>query len=384
MNVTFAPSNPRLGLLCTSVNTGAAIGQPKLYKTTDGGQSWHEVTGLPPMSSAPSSTTSVPPLLYCTTFIDATDTTDIFLQQIVFNPSGAGFAIARALYRSRDGGATWGPPLATLDQTNGFGLLAVVGSRLVATALPSVYGARGCSDTDPLPPAQPSTVVYASDDGGQTWQPVGQSIESQHLSVEGMALTGTTIFARATTLFPGGCATTGNTFQPKTSLWRSSDDGRSWQQVATFSTVLNSLSFTPRADGTGYYGVGLLASPNASPASASVTVLFSSDGGTTWAPLPGLDPSRTTITDPSDVQWNTIAITPSGAVVGQVAQYPIPGGPSGIVAIRPSDPQPAWTLYAPDASTAAGTVSGITTIASGSTLWALDVTAHTLSYLPLP
>jgi BNR/Asp-box repeat len=302
----------------------------------------------------------------------------------VFNPSGAGFALARALYRSRDGGVTWGLPLATLDQTNGFGQFAVVGSRFVATALPSVFGARGCSDTDPLPPAQPSTVVYASDDGGKTWQPVGQSIESQHLSVDGMVLMGTTIIVRATTLFPGGCATTGNTFQPKTSLWRSSDDGRSWQQVATFSAVLNMLSFTPRADGTGYLGVGLLASPSASPASASFTVLFSSDGGTTWAPLPGLDPSRTTITAPSDVQWDTIAITPSGAVAGQVAQYPIPGGPSAIVVIRPSDPQPAWTLYAPDASTAAGAVSGITTVASGSTLWALDVTAHTLSYLPLP
>src|SRR5215813_8657289 len=34
-NITFAPSNPRLGLLCTSVDRVVPSAQPKLYKTTD-------------------------------------------------------------------------------------------------------------------------------------------------------------------------------------------------------------------------------------------------------------------------------------------------------------------------------------------------------------
>lgn len=375
-NVTFAPSNPRIGLLCTSVNRAVSTGQPKLYKTTDGGQSWQEVTGVPAIQLPSSS--SIPLLISCNTFIDATDANDVFLQQIALNPAGAGVAVARALYRSRDGGATWGQPLGTLDRTNGFGKLAVVGPRLVATALPSFFGARGCSDTDPFPPAQPSTVLYASDDGGQTWQQIGQSIENRHLGIVGMSLMGTTVFALANTLFPGGC---GNNFQPTTSLWKSSDGGHSWQQVTTPSALLGQISFTPRADGTGYYGVGLAGGPDVRPG-APFTVLFSPDSGATWSPVPGLDPSRTNITDPTYVQWDTLAVTPSGAVVAQVFQYPIPGSPSGIFAIRPSDSKPAWTSYAP----VAGTQSEMTIVTNGTTLWALDFhgTTPTLKYLPLP
>lgn len=375
-NVTFAPSNPQIGFLCTSVNRAVSTGQPKLYKTADGGQSWQEVTGVPAIQVPTSS--SNPLVLSCNTFIDATDATDVFLQQIVLNPVGAGFAVARALYRSRDSSVTWGQPLGTLDRTNGFGDLAVVGSRLVATALPSVYGARGCSDTDPLPPAQPSTVLYASDNGGQTWQPIGQSIENQHLAVGGMALMGTTVFALANTLFPGGC---GNPFHPTTSLWKSSDGGRSWQQVTTPPAYLGQISFTPRADGTGYYGVGLAGGPSVSPG-APFTVLFSPDSGATWSAVPGLDPRRTNITDPTYVQWATLTATPNGAVVAQVFQYPLPGGPSGVFVIRPSDPQPAWTFYAP----VAGTDTEMLTVTNGTTLWALDLhgTTPTLKFLPLP
>jgi hypothetical protein len=182
-NVAFAPSNPRTGLLCTSVNSAGSTGQPKLYKTTNSGQSWQEVTGLPPIHIASGS--AIAPVVFCNTFIDAADANDIFLQQIVLDPEGAGVATARALYHSRDGGGTWGQPLGTLDRTNGFGDLAVVGSRLIATALPTIYGAQVCSETDPFPPAQPTTVLYASDDGGQTWQPLGQSIENQHLGWSG-------------------------------------------------------------------------------------------------------------------------------------------------------------------------------------------------------
>jgi photosystem II stability/assembly factor-like uncharacterized protein len=350
--------------------------QPQLYKTTDGGQTWQEVAGVPAIQLPPGS--SIPLLSSCNTFIDAADANDVFLQQIVLNPAGAGVAVARALYRSRDGSVTWGQPLSTLDQTNGFGNLAVVGTRLVATELPSIYGARGCSDADPFPPAQPSTVLYASDNGGQTWQPIGQSIENQHLGVVEMALMGTTVFALANTLFPGGC---GNPFQPTTSLWKSSDGGHSWQKVTTPSAYLSQISFTPRADGTGYYGVGLAGGPSVSPG-APFTVLFSPDSGATWSVVPGLDPNRTNITDPTNVQWNMLTVTPSGAVVAQVFQYPIPGSPSGVFAIRPNDPQPAWTSYAP----VVGTESEMMTVTHGTTLWALDFhgTTATLKYLPLP
>jgi hypothetical protein len=223
----------------------------------------------------------------------------------------------------------------------------VLGSRLVATAFPNVYGARPCSDA---PPEQPSTVLYASDDGGQIWQPIGQSIENQQLAIGGMTLMGTTVVALAYTLSPGGCAPN---FHPATSLWGSSDGGQSWQQIASLAPRLAMLSFTPRADATGYDGVALGVDPP-----APVPVLFSADGGATWSPLPGLDPARTTITDPANEHWTSLAVTPTGAVVAQV--FPsTTGGPSGIFTIRPSDPQPAWTLYAP--------VAGPITVVDGTT-----------------
>src|SRR5262249_26107200 len=146
-NVTFAPANPRIGLLCTSVNRAVSTAQPKLYKNTDGGQSWQEATGVPALPVPSSSSTGL--VLSCNTFINATDAQDILLQQIALNTEGVGVPVARALYRSHDGGVTWGKRLGTLERTNGFGDLAVVGSRLVARALPSVDGVRGCSDTDP-------------------------------------------------------------------------------------------------------------------------------------------------------------------------------------------------------------------------------------------
>jgi hypothetical protein len=115
---------------------------------------------------------------------------------------------------------------------------------------------------------------------------------------------------------------------------------------------------------------------------APFTVLFSADSGATWSPTLGLDPSRTSITAPASVQWDTLAVTPSGTIVAQVFQYPIPGGPSGVFAIRPSDPKPVWTYYAP----AVQTESEMTTVADGTILWALDVhgTPPALKYLPLP
>jgi hypothetical protein len=47
----------------------------------------------------------VRPILSCGTLVDATDPNDVFPQQIALDPQGAGTAMARALYRSRDGGA---------------------------------------------------------------------------------------------------------------------------------------------------------------------------------------------------------------------------------------------------------------------------------------
>lgn len=193
---SFAPSDPRVGLICTSMGALSATNQPQLYQTHDGGQTWGEVLSVPALQLT--TTLAYPPLADCKAFIDAADALDNFVQKVAIDPQGAGHAIARALYRSRDGGATWGPALGTLDRTDGFDQLAIVGSKLIATAHLSFYGASGCSAASPpLPAEQPSTVLYTSDDAGQTWQPIGQQIEDQHLKVVGMSLMDTTIFARA-------------------------------------------------------------------------------------------------------------------------------------------------------------------------------------------
>lgn len=329
---------------------------PHLFKTTDGGKTWQ------PQASAPQ------PDMPCQVFINPADANDVILQQVLISPIPTPDAIrGRYLWRSHDGGATW-QQLTIVDNTFGFGVIAFLGPRLVASAIPARFGPGvGCPNPTAVPPA-PFTRVYASDDGGVTWQPIGQSIVNQHLGVVGLAVMGNTLVASAETL-----ATECDSATP--SYWKSTDAGASWTQLSLpFGSIpslgLRTPQFTRAASGGNYYGVLI---------PGDGTILYTSDSGASWAPLP-------TVAAPSAApaqRSGDMLVTSSGAVVMEFNFYP--AGPSAsIFALRHGDT--AWMAYAPNdkQNIFHNRVGAWATFASaqGDVLWVVDGTASWYLLLP--
>jgi hypothetical protein len=169
VSLQFAPCNPSVAYLCANDGPAAAplTATSRFYKSVDGARSWQLVSGAPTLHPVPAPSYGV--LAACRVFVDASDANDVVLQQTEFDTEGAGYALTRALWRSRDGGQTW-QQLAALDRTDGFDDLGVLGTRLVARPHPSVYGATRC---DPTVIPKASSLVMGSDDGGLTWHDIG-------------------------------------------------------------------------------------------------------------------------------------------------------------------------------------------------------------------
>jgi photosystem II stability/assembly factor-like uncharacterized protein len=361
VSLLFAPSNPHVAYLCADDGQAAAplTATSRLYKSVDGAQTWQRVSGAPTLHPVPSSFGG-PALAGCRVFVDASDANDVFLQQTEIVPVGASFAIARALWRSRDGGQTW-QRLTALDRTDGFEQLAVLGARLIARPHPSVYGAGRC---DPSVTPKAYSYVLGSDDGGMTWHDIGQSIESQGYSPQGFAVAGNTLFAAADKVPTNECD-----FHITSALWQSTDVGNSWAKVAAPTALIGTPSFTLKADGSGYYGV-----TGASPSvdSDAYTPLYSSDSGTTWTALPAPP-----ILHPG---YGQPIVAPGGAVLTDGN-----GGLNNdnVYVLRPSEATPAWSVYAPGSSGGWQVVLG----PSGATLWSVSFNfsgPSVVKHLPLP
>ena len=363
ISLKFASSNPSVAYLCAIDGPAAAplTATARLYKSVDSGQSWQRVNTAPTLHPVPPAVSGGPPLAGCRVFVDASDATDVFLQQTEIEPVGASFAIARALWRSRDGGQTW-QQIAALDSTDGFDDLAVLGARLIARPHPSVYGAGRC---DPSVPPKAYSFVMGSDDGGVTWHDIGQGIESQGYSPHDFAVEGDSLFAAADKVPATACSAA----PIVSALWKSSDAGNSWAKVTAPAIEIGTPSFTPKGAGSGYYGVAW-ASPDVS--SGVFTPLYSSDSGATWVALPAaptLNPG-----------YGQPVVAPSGAVLVDGD-----GGlnNNNVYVLRPSDATPAWSVYAPGSSGQWQVVSG----PGGATLWSVSFTyggPSVVEHLPLP
>lgn len=340
-SLQFALSNPSIAYLCATDGATSAMGPlPRIYKSVDGAQTWSLLASAPALQPIAD---QVPTLAECAVFVDGHNPQDVFFQQTQFEPVGAGFAIARALYRSQDGGATWSQ-LTELDKTNGFAALAVFGSRLVAQPILSVYGASQCGPNPGMP--RPSSLIDASDDGGQSWQPIGQSIVAAGYTPRAMAVAGVALFAIADKIPSGSCQS-----PDSSALWRSNDGGATWTPTALTESGIQSVSFTARADGAGYYGLALAPSLDG----ASMRAIFSSDTGATWTPLPQLPASSTPTPTFSG------AVTASGDTLIAVDD----GGT--VYRCHASATTPRWTPFAKGMS---GQWQSI-----GTTVWALDITS---------
>lgn len=340
-SLQFALSNPSIAYLCATDGATSAMGPlPRIYKSVDGAQTWSLLASAPTLQPIAD---QVPTLAECAVFVDGHNPQDVFFQQTQFEPVGAGFAIARALYRSQDGGATWSQ-LTELDKTNGFAALAVFGSRLVAQPILSVYGASQCGPNPGMP--RPSSLIDASDDGGQSWQPIGQSIVAAGYTPRAMAVAGVALFAIADKIPSGSCQS-----PDSSALWRSNDGGATWTPTALTESGIQSVSFTARADGAGYYGLALAPSLDG----ASMRAIFSSDTGATWTPLPQLPASSTPTPTFSG------AVTASGDTLIAVDD----GGT--VYRCHASATTPRWTPFAKGMS---GQWQSI-----GTTVWALDITS---------
>jgi hypothetical protein len=360
----FAPSEPRTAYLCAI--DGPAVAPldhtARLYRSVDGATTWNLISGTPVLRPVASQATTQ---AMCAVFIDAHDARDIFFQQTQFQAMGGGSTIARALYRSRDGGATW-TALTVPDRTDGFLTLAVYGARLIAQPKLTVMGASAC---DPSAAPKPTSLVDASDDGGQIWRPIGQSLMAQGYSVTDMASAGAALFVIAYRVPVTACQQITHW-----TVYRSNDAGATWKPTTIAAPALASLSFTPKADGSGYYGVAL------APWSGSgrAQVYYSADSGATWQTEPLLDIS-------SGGFYVDIEAAPSGEIFAQAS------GATMVYRLSPGQPAPSWEPYAPAANPGVATDPGswmVEPLPSNGRLWSLDVAygsppGVTLVYLPL-
>jgi hypothetical protein len=346
----FAYAQPALGYLCAI--DGPAIAPlsatPRLYTTTDGGKRWQLVSGAPVIHPVPVG--DVSPLVTCRVFLDANDPAGVFLQEVELEPQGAGYAIARALFRSQNAGATW-EQLGTIARTDGFDALAVLKTRLIARIHPSIYGTRPC---DPAERPAAYSYLYASDDKGATWHQIGQNIERQGYSPSEFAYIpqGHFLLAGANAVPASACAQRPG----KSAFWRSEDGGTTWQQTMAQAGYVAQLSLA--LGGGGYCGVAVVWSFDAANLGRKAVLFWG--GGPVWKQLPA-PPG----VDPQYVDYFPVGVTPSCTVIAQVNPFADPR--AGIFAMRPADASPTWTYIADGRSRSWQIVRG-----QSFTLWAFD------------
>ncbi|HEX8996626.1 MAG TPA: hypothetical protein VF812_11390 [Ktedonobacterales bacterium] len=141
-----------------------------------------------------------------------------------------------------------------------------------------------------------------------------------------------------------------------------------WTRTSLERPILQSVSFTARADGAGYYGIAVAWSADHSTASA----LVSRDSGATWALLPALSFA-------SHSPYVYAAIGPAGDALAQDFSG------QSLYLCHPSAPSPQWSAFAAGMAGEWRVTSGL----SGARLWSLQVENVTgpgsqVAYLSLP
>ena len=362
-SVAFAPSSPQTGYACgiTPSNAdNAPTTPPYVVATSDGGQSWRTVAG-----SAAHAKTG------CMLFVDQNNARDVFAV------AGKFYLGLPQLYRSQDGGATWKviPQPTVAGISTSVAAIAVVHSRLFA-----MIGVNGEGNLE-----QP---FYASDNGGQSWQPIDVNMNGQAVQLSEQLWTdGSALIIEAGPPCTGGCGyalPTGAeqigprplsqplSSQPPTPnyYFKSTDGGRSWTTFVTPVSNLNNLIFALASDGSKTYVVGTaLAVPN--QPDATIVAFYSSDGGAHWRQLPTLAGVENGFLDAGSLAQGGLQLLPDGSVATMTfhsvgTAEPNQGYYAGMFLLRPSDAAPSWQpLILEDT----GTFWQATPMATGLRVW---------------
>ena len=330
----FAQSVPQIGYACPSVPGGGQNGG--FWATQDSGQTWAAVA----INNSPIGADG------CGVSVDPADPNDVFSWD------------SAIMSRSQDGGHTW-TELAGLVGLSGpsqWHNITVTGGRLVAVGIPTGSGEGAGNQSD----------LYASDDGGQTWKSIGQSILAQTLNVGNFVTTGQTLFVSGYPICAGGppvdgCqgdalaqvrgAFGGNEGAARGNValnvplsgdrpvpyrhFASADGGKTFTEMKVpGAAALSELSFTPNPSG-GYYGVVL-----STASDLTSTIYWSNSGGSSWQAMPAVDASVPGHPDPTAFGiMGRLLVGPDGSVLagawrqrfpqdgaGDLGFYQAPGG----------------------------------------------------------
>lgn len=341
-SVAFAPSTPQTGYACAASASATTADDssstpPAVVATNDGGQSWRTVSGS--SSHAKS---------FCRLFVDQNDGSDIFVTAGSMNNQATTSA---PLFRSRDGGASWQfirvPSLNTGTSTSVVSV-AVVQSRLIIVLAMNGEG----SVPNPL---------YASDDGGASWQPINVNTNGQNLQIGGQLwISSATLIVTGMPpcqsacgyALPAGSERMGGhplsqplSSQPPTPnyYFKSSDGGRSWTPLTTPASNLSNLAIARSADGARTYLVGT-AHTDLGQGTGVNTAFYSVNVGATWTHLPTLAGVEHGYPDPGSLGNSGMLVLPDGSVIS-TAVHTVGTtymGDAGAFLLRPSDAAPTW------------------------------------------
>lgn len=351
---------------------------------------WRALPGI----TTPSVSTSV--RFECNVFVNASNANDVFVEVTLWPQctcAGGQPATAEALWRSQNGGASWlqlnAPPVAG-ETTGVLQNIIVAGSRLIGLEGDQTQAVAECSTDPNADPALHVNDLVASDDGGKTWNTIGQSIYNQGLSVSDKG--GWVVGGQPLQSIGGAIVVQARCESLKTgsavdyaSDWISHDNGVSWSQLpVNGGSDIEAFQYAS-APSSKTYGMAVDLGSGGGYGTLPI-VRYSDDSGATWRALPSLSfmPDAQTVGATFKVGW--AMLMPDGSVlISAEVDLPAiiattqPGSPivtlrqaqtlsSGVYAINPNSANPAWRSFAmnPGGVVPSGVVSRT---AQGWVLW---------------
>jgi hypothetical protein len=402
VDLEFAPSAPQTGYYCVS-DTLPTTSSKWLYRSDDGGMTWRQLGGI----AIPS--VIAPGRFSCTVLVDAQDPYDVFVEIMIptgcAGPGPCQGENVKMLWRSRNGGASWSQPnlpQATGMTTGTLSHLIVSGSRLIGLEGDYLQTPPECATDPHAIAALHVNDLVASDDNGQTWHTIGQSIYDQGLSISKVSgrsggqllqnMGSAIVVHAACTAF----SSTGSS--SRDSDWISRDDGATWTQVPiNGGSDMESFMFTlaeSSAPSNAHYGVAV---DYGSGFTALPIVRYSADGGASWRSLPSLAAMPGAQTPGAQVNVYWVLAMPDGSVLVSVHVGTLGANgqslSSAVYAIAPQSANPTWRQFTPSGISNNITVVGgsmpLSKTVQGWVLWGFSydrqTNVYTYSYLtPLP